>query len=199
MNGLMPQGPQQAGPQLGPMPHPAEAMIPEMEATHASARAKLDKMDEVAAQARAVREQMTHLATLGDLVNEEDVVAAAAKIVSAGVAPMKIAAILADMPSGGEALTAWISGQAQQFAQKEAQINAILAGVRHETGLTALRLLAAQSLGDMAMAPGGAPGSNPLSPQGPGLGAPMPQMGSMAPQGAPLAGNPLMMEEEDAA
>lgn len=182
-NGLMPQG--AGAPQVRPRgPQAGPEMIASMEQQHAQSRAQLNKLEEVAARQRAVREQMNHLKTLGDLVSEEDVVSAASKIVAAGVPPMEIATILADMPSGAEALKEWIVGQEAQFAQKEAQLGAMMGMIRHNTGLAALRLLAAESFGNM-LPPGVPPQANPLTPEGPGLGVPAPAAPTLAPDAAP--------------
>lgn len=182
-NGLMPQmgQPPMAAPR-GPTAGPE--MIQAMEQQHQQSRAQLSKLEEIAGRQRVVREQMNHLKTLGDLVSEDDVVASASKIVAAGVPPMSVATLLADMPSGAEALKEWIVGQEAQFAQKEAQMNQVMGMVRHNTGLAALRLLAAESFGNM-LPPGAPPQANPLMPEGPGLSAPAPQMGTMAPDVSP--------------
>lgn len=149
-------------------------LIQSMQQQHSAAQAKLDKMQEISDQASAVSTQLKHLTTLGDLVTEEDVVKSASKIVAAGVPAMSMATLLADMPSGQEALSAWIAGQAQQFQAKEAQIQQLMGVTRYETGLAALRLLSAESFGEMSEPFAGAPaGSNPLMPGTPGL-APAP-------------------------
>lgn len=201
-NAMMPQQPgPMMGPQRGPMPINHDLMASE----HAKARAQLDKLEQIAARQSAVKEQLEFLGSLGDLVSEEDVVSAAGRIVSAGVPSMSIATMLADAPmqQGGEALAQWVAGQAQQFAAKEQQMNQVLGVVRHQTGLAALRMLAAMSFGDLAQgAPGAAPIDNPLAPQGPGLMGPEAGVDAsappLAPQG-PLGGNALMMGDDDGA
>lgn len=155
-------------------------MAEAMNQQHQQMRAQLDKIEEQAERQRVVREQLNHLKTLGDLVSEDDVVKSASKIVAAGAPPMMIAGLLADMPSGAEALKEWIVGQEKVFAQKEAQMSQVLGGLRHQTGLAALRLLAADSFGGM-MAPGAPPASNPLMPQSPPLAAPTPATASLVP------------------
>lgn len=193
MNGLMPTlgAPvdRPRGSQAGP------EMIAAMEQQHEQSRAQLSKLEEIAQRQRAVREQMNHLKTLGDLVSEDDVVNSASKIVAAGVPPMSVATLLADMPSGAEALKEWIVGQEAQFAQKEAQMNQIMGMVRHNTGLAALRLLAAESFGNMLPA-GSPPSANPLMPQGPDLAPPTPAQAQLAPSASP--GGNALMEDSDA-
>lgn len=157
-----------------------EEMIEAMDQQHRQTRAQLDKLEEQAARQRVVREQLNYLKTLGDLVSEEDVVKSASKIVASGTPPMMMATLLADMPSGSEAIRDWIAGQEKAFAQKEAQMSQVLGGLRHQTGLAALRLLAADSFGGM-MAPGAPSQSNPLMPQGPGLAPPTPAPAALAP------------------
>lgn len=176
MNGLMTpmSSPQRLGRGVPP------GMIEAMTQQHAQTRAQLDKLEEQASRQRVVREQLNHLKTLGDLIDEEDVVKSASKIVAAGAPPMMIASLLADMPSGAEALREWIVGQEKNFAQKEAQMNQVLGGLRHQTGLAALRLLAAESFGGMAP-PGAPPQSNSLMPQTPALAAPAPAGPTLAP------------------
>lgn len=155
-----------------------------MEQQHSAARAKLDKVEEIATRQRAVREQLEHLTTLGDLVNEEDVVKSASKIVATGVPPMAVATLLSDMPTtGGEALASWISGQEEQFAMKEQQLNQVLTTMRYETGLAALRMLSAEHFGGMGD-PGTPQGAgNPLMPGTPSL--------SPAPLGVDASAPPL--------
>lgn len=200
--GQAPQGQAQAAPQGGAMMQPnppPSALMAGMQAQHAAAAAKLDKVDEALAKAKAVRTQLSHLTTLGDLVDEDDVVRAASKIVAAGVEPMTMASLLADMPtSGSEAIASWLAGQEQQFRQKEAQLNAMAGMVRHETGLAALRLLAAHRFGGLAEPAESPPsGANPLMPpQGQMSPAPLGIDNSapaMAPTGAP-GGNALNEE-----
>ena len=167
-------------------------MIAMMETQHAQSRAQLDKLEELASTARATREQFSHLMNLGDLVTPDDVVASASKIVAAGGEPMNIAGVLADMPPQSEALKAWIAGQAQQFAQKEAQFTSVLSQVRHATGLAALRLLAADSFADQGLGPDAQPLPGSLAPQGPNLAAPNMGIDAGAPSLSPGPMNALM-------
>lgn len=188
-NGLMMPGmeaTQMSAPQAQGRPSRGASpeMIQAMEQQHLQSRAQLSKLEEVAARQRVVREQMNHLKTLGDLISEDDVVSSASKIVAAGVPPMAMASLLADMPSGAEALKEWVVGQEAAFAQKEAQMNQVMGMVRHNTGLAALRLLAAESFGNM-LPPGAPPSANPLMPEGPGLSAPTPAGSSLAPDASP--------------
>jgi len=185
MNALMPGMGEPMAQQAPQAPRARRSVGPEMiaamEQQHLQSRAQLSKLEEIAGRQRVVREQMNHLKTLGDLISEDDVVNSASKIVAAGVPPMAIASLLADMPSGAEALKEWVVGQEAQFAQKEAQMNQVMGMVRHNTGLAALRLLAAESFGNMQ--PPGSP--NPLMPEGPGLAPPTPAPAAMAPDAAP--------------
>jgi hypothetical protein len=205
MNLLSPMSDKPLGNPMQPQPaagsmagNPHEQLIAGMTAQHATARAKLDKIDETAAKQRAVREQLDHLMTLGDLVDERDLVRSASKIVAAGIEPMAVASLLADAPSGGEALQSWIAGQEQQFRQREAQLGAIQGMARHETGLAALRLLAAQRFGSLATPAEATPGqSNPLMNQQPTLSPPPLGVDNSAPQLAPdtaPGGNELLSE-----
>lgn len=194
-NVLMPQQaqPPQTQPGLAPprgrKPVAPAGLIKAMEVQHAQSRAKLEKLEEVQGKARAAREQFNHLMNLGDLVTEEDIVRSASKIVAAGAEPMTIAGVLADMPTGTEAMKEWIAGKEQEFRQKEAQLGQVLGLVRHETGLAALRLLAADSF---AEASGLAPGeANPLAAPAPGLSAPAVPNQMLAPSVQPME-NELM-------
>lgn len=168
---------------------------------HDAIRMKLDKLEEVQAKQRAVRIQLDHLTKLGDLITTDDVLSSASHIVAAGVDPMQMATLLTDMPEQPEALRQWVVQQDQQIQQKEQQLDQVLGMVRHETGLAALRMLAAQHMDHQQeqsqMLPGqDMAGSNGMMPQGQPSTMMMP--GAAGQQAAQSQVNPLMGDLSDA-
>lgn len=138
-----------------------------------------------------VRLELGNLQKLGDMVTAEDVVRGAGELVSAGASPHDMAALLASMPEGGEALAQWIAGHEQMVTGKEQELEQPLAVMRHELGVAAFRVLAGEHLRPGQDDSGGpamsrqtmSPNNNsPMSSPGP---APGPAPG---PVSAPTAG-----------
>lgn len=154
-------------PAAGNQPAAPALHLPTLDEQHSAAAAKLAKVDEVAARARAARQQFDHLMALGDLVEEDDLVSAAGRVIAAGGDPIAIASLLADAPQGSsQALSQWIGQQDQQFKAKEQQLAAAQAVIRHQAGLAALRLLAGHSFGQTQAPESPAAGPNPMMPSG---------------------------------
>lgn len=109
-----------------------------------------------------VRRELSTLEALGDMVTPEDVIKGAGKLVAGGLSPRAMSGLLADMPhSGGVALQGWLSQHSEQLAQREAQLEPMMAVARHVIGVGALhQLMSMSSRGSMAP-----PQGTPLSPQ----------------------------------
>lgn len=122
-----------------------------LQGAHDHVKAMFGAMTKAKAKTDKIRAELTSLAKLGDQVTPEDVIHGAGSLVGAGIDPMQLTSLLADMPQGGPALASWISDHAATMTQHEAQMSQQLALVRHEMGVSGLRMLAAHaSHGDFA-------------------------------------------------
>lgn len=132
---------------------------------HTTAKAQYQKLAESSSRLDDVRQQLDRLQGMGDAVEQDDVIKAAGLLVGKGLSPMAMAGLLADMPEGGEALTAWVAQQAQQVTQREQQLAPLKSGARQALGSAALHSLAldhVQKMVDAAQRPGPTP--PPASP-----------------------------------
>lgn len=150
----------------------------DLDAQHSSISSIYSKLSTASKQGVEVMKELRGLAGFGAVVAPSDVIESFGRLVGHGLEPMRLADILADMPTqgGGEAIQGWIA-QRQQIADRmEAQLNQHLAVVRHELGVSALRLIASHHF-DGTRAQGAspvgppAPAPNPLSPSSPTAGA----------------------------
>lgn len=177
-----------SSPGLPPVPGPSlsqqmQGHMKVIQATHSQTVAQYAKLQKADVTLKKVREQLAGLADQGDAVTQEDVVDAAGKLVAHGLGPMPMASLLADMSPDGQALQTWVQQHLVGLTQRESQLAAASAQVRHQLGQSAMHLLAAQHVGLERGVPMG-PSAN-----GPGLGAsPMPAAtpNALAP-GAPNA------------
>jgi hypothetical protein len=136
-------------PQAGPAPGLGQGADPiaMLESQNDSASARLKKLDTSAALISKTRSELDGLMTLGDLVEDEDVIRAVGKVVAAGGSPMPLASMLADAPFGNrEALQAWIAQKDASIRQVEAQMSQAHQQARHEIGQAGLRLLAGHAI-----------------------------------------------------
>lgn len=154
------------------------------------AKAHYSKLEETSIRLGVVRQEMDKLVAMGDQVSQEDVVSAAGLLVAHGIGAVPMATLLADMPTGGEALQAWLRQQDQIIHQNEAQIKAPLAEARHQLAMVGLHNL----VGHMAEARNArdAQAAGPLAPQGGAASAAPPQLPvsndlAAVPQEAPSA------------
>lgn len=124
---------------------------------------------------------LQELYKLGDGVTAEDVIQEAAKLVSSGSSPTEMAAALADMPQGGQALAGWVQQKLATTVQSMQKVQSAHAIARHEMGVSGLRLLAAHAgagpeipppVADKGLATAGAGTPNPLAAQAPAGGSP---------------------------
>ncbi len=157
--------PMASGPQA-----PVNPLEP-LAADHDQAKAQFGKISGVTKLAEATRAELDKLVSLGDAVDQEDVMKGMAALVGAGGDPEALMATMANsqnpMPEGGAALAAWVQQQDAQVKQHEAQLSQMHAVAQHQLGVSALRLLAghhiagqvAQAVQPPVTAPGGA---NPM-------------------------------------
>ena len=138
---------------------PSSSPTPPVSAADAHEQAKAHYAKTTAADSmlNSVRAELDKLTSLGDTVTSEDVIQAAGRLVAAGLTPMAMAGLLADMPEGGQALANWVAVHDQDVTQREAQLAPVHALVRHQVGVTGLHSLMQQ----MQTGPGG-PGAAPL-------------------------------------
>lgn len=167
----------------GQSPAPAGGPMQAIQADHDFAKAQFTQLSKARASMDKVRSALDGLSKLGDTVSPDDVIEASGKLVASGMDPVKIASLLADMPSnGGEALAAWVGQHAAGSMAKEKQIDQALAVARHELGVSALRELA---LHHVQQPP---PGAVPAGMSAASSGVSSPPDNALAPAGNP-AGN----------
>lgn len=146
------------------MPGPASPLF----ATASAQKAQFTKLAEARSMLDKVRVELTSLDKLGDLVTSEDVIRGAGKLVAAGLSPMAMAKLLSDLPEQGPAINSWLASHAQAVAQREQQLDPVLAEARHQLGVSALRALAGHHVEQsLQQAPGAtSPAPNDLAPGG---------------------------------
>ena len=149
---------------------------------HDRLRAAYEKLSELDGQYRRVRGEMDGLVKLGDMVDPDDVVKAAGRLVGHGLGAESIAEIMATMPpNGGQPLAAWVQQQDQRFGVMEQQLAGMKDGIQHQLLVAGVRVLAAEHIiGPQGPQPSKAP-SNGLAPEaspGPSnaLNSPLPQV-----------------------
>lgn len=141
---------------------------------HDFMQAQYDKLQRSRTTLDRVKTELDSLSGMGDALDQEAVIKSAGKLVSHGLGASAMAALLADMPDGGDALHIWVAGHSEVLAKQEAEIDPKLAEIRHHLGLSGLRLVAAHLHPDAPkMLAGGklSPVSRP-NPATPNLGAP---------------------------
>ncbi len=124
---------------------------------HDRLKAGYQKLSELDGQYRKVRTEMDQLVKLGDMVEPDDVVKAAGRLVGHGLGAEAIAEIVASMPpNGGQPLAAWVQAQDLRFTQMEQQLAGMKTGIQHQMAVSGLRVLAAEHI---------------IGPNGPGAAA----------------------------
>lgn len=146
-----------------PMQAPMSSTLPNphidpLTTTHDQAKAKFDQSNQAMQQLSAVRGELDKLAKLGDTVTSEDVIQGAGSLVAAGLDPHSLAALLADMPTGGgNALAGWITQHDAVVTQREQQVAQVHATNRHQMGVAAIHGLIAHSMPGPQMQSGASP------------------------------------------
>src|SRR6202012_2972788 len=119
---------------------------PALQAAHDQASAQYAATGKAMGRMDKIRTGLGALTKMGSAVTPEDVIEGAGKLVAGGESPMEVASLLADMPQGGEALTAWLAEHTATTAAKEAQIKSVHEAARHQLGVSSIHALAAHSL-----------------------------------------------------
>lgn len=115
--------------------------------SHLAVKAKWMKIDQAMRMTRTLREELDSLLHLGDMVDSEDVIKSAAKLVGAGINAHRMASFLSDMPQAdGEPIHLWLQAHDQMLTQREQALKPMHNMARHELGLSALRVLTAGHL-----------------------------------------------------
>src|SRR5215467_1258648 len=96
-----------------------------------------------------LRVELDQLMDMGDVVRPEHVIEAAGRLVGHGIGATQLAQIMSDMPSvGGEGLASWIRMHDMTVSQAETQLMQENNLLRHRMGVTGLRMMAEQHIGD---------------------------------------------------
>lgn len=153
MNELMPQGPQVEGgpgPQVGagaqatpqavpgaPLGTPSSAPSSAPPSPE-SLMSKYQKLMQAGETLSSVRVGLDKLSTLADTITQEDVIKEAGVLVAKGLTPTSVAGLLADMPENSEQLAQWVAKHDQDVTQREAQLEQVTNGIRHQLGVQAI-------------------------------------------------------------
>lgn len=123
---------------------PSPGLLDPMQQQHQQYSALYQKSNDTNQMFAKLKAGLDSLLALGDGVQPEDVIKEAGTLVAAGADPHNLAAQLATMPtSGGQALAGWVQQQDQAAAANLAKQEPSHAALRHELGVSALRVLAA--------------------------------------------------------
>ena len=130
------------GPQAAPQSMDFEGSRRTLTGQHSRNEAVFAATTKALRQLVAVRESLERLTKKQDIVNMEDVIEEAGKLVGHGIDPTALAGILADAPQegGGEALGAWIAGHARSVEQAEQQVRVQNSLARQHMTMTAVHL-----------------------------------------------------------
>lgn len=120
--------------------------VPQLAMSHDIARQQFNITQKGMNQYVLLKRELTSLAQMGDMVTADDVVNSAGKLVAAGFDPRKMATLLADMPEGGQALSAWLGKTAAQATINHAKLSQTHEGFRHNLGIEAMKSLGAQHI-----------------------------------------------------
>lgn len=145
---------------------------------HAQSKVQYMKMSESFGHLTSLREELDKLLTLGDMVDQQDVVKGASALVGKGFGAHEMAVMLSQMPDNPEALRGWLQQTDQQVKVLEANAAGHMALARHQLGVDSLHVLMqdhlkgggqsaqpmdmsqaspqSSSIGEMALTPGSA-------------------------------------------
>lgn len=132
------------------------------------AKAAFDVTGKALKQLDLMRKSLERLSDKQDMVQLDDIIEEAGKLVSHGIDPVALAGILADAPQegGGEALGGWVAGHAQSAMQAEQNLIQQHNQNAHEMGVAALHSMMASVSGH------GLPDLSSLQQNGNGLQPP---------------------------
>jgi len=122
---------------------PFDELMPHLEREQDGLQARYGKLMSADKMLRTTRGELDKLVKLGDVVTMDDIVEGAGQLVAAGLDPLAMASLLADVPSTGgpQALAEWLMGQDSQVKQREQQLDVVTRTIRHQMGVSAMRVL----------------------------------------------------------
>lgn len=148
----------------------------------AATKAQWNKVRGVLSVTTMAKEELGELQKLGPTVGAEDVIESAGRIVGNGMSPQEMAAELANLPQGGQAIAGWLADTETKLGGQQTQLEAIAEGLRHQMAVQATHVLLAHDMHAKAQA----------APMGGPLAAGSPQASPEA-----LAGGPPPTEQSD--
>lgn len=132
-------------------------MLGALQSDFSAAKLKLKKLDEAAKLAEHTQSALDLLVKQGDSVSPDDVIDAAADLVSKGGSPQSLAQLLADMPSAsGVGLSGWLAQRDMGFrktvsgleqARQQARLELATASIAHLIGHSIVQRAGASALG----------------------------------------------------
>lgn len=162
---------------MGPLAPPDP--MAEVATAHSQAKAQYDELSDISDMQEATRAELDKLVAMGDAVSLEDVMKGMAGLVGAGANPKALTAMMAGnpaqgqqpMPSGGQALAAWLQQQDQFVKGHEQAMAGAKAQAAHSTVASALQMLSAHHMvakSGSGSSPGPLPSTspNPLTSSG---------------------------------
>jgi len=163
--------------QAGTMPAPEEEP-PSLERDFTQAKARFEALAKAKGNLDVIDAELEKLIAMGDAVTQEDVVKAAGKLVAHGIEVKAVANLLAEMPTeNGDLLADWLKANEKTLRDTQEMVMPQYLVAKHEMGVSALRMLAQESMkgGTTAGMPGelapavattGAPPNPLMSPAG---------------------------------
>lgn len=169
-NPMATPSPQQAEALYGQSPPEVSPMMQAFGGVLDQAKAQYQKLTDFDQRLKAVRTQLDQLVAKGDTVNTEDLIDAGAELVAHGIGAVPVATLLADAPTTGEALQAWLKQQDQTVTRQEAALQKPLAMARHQMAVAGLHNFVGHMAEAQAQQATGAAGpqagGGPLGPTG---------------------------------
>ena len=151
-NALMPQGadaPAGSGPEDDPG---AQGMPGQAPPPPADPMVQYQKLQVAEKTLGIARSGLAKLAELGDTVTPEDAMKEVGLLVAAGLSPVSVAGMLADMPQQGDLLAEWVKKQEMDVAKRGVQLGFIMTGLRHHLATGALQGLVIHHIQETGMA-----------------------------------------------
>jgi hypothetical protein len=149
------------------------------QAAYEAASAAKEKLD-------AMQHELTQLGKKADVVTGDEVIQAAGRLIAKGLDVTQMASLLADMPSqNGQLLAEWLGSQKAEVDQAQAQFAPVYEVVKHDMGITALRLMAHNTMPGAppaAVTPAPAKPASAPAMASPGPSAGVPASNTLAPQ-----------------
>lgn len=135
-------------PQGNDSPQAPGSIFKHFSSQHDDTNARYEKLSKADETLKSVRKIMDKLVSLGDMIQEDDVMDAASSLVAAGLTSAAVAGLLADAPANPEGLQAWVVEHDADVTKREAQLGQVLANARHEMAVKGLKALAGHAADD---------------------------------------------------